>query len=395
MADLDTLSWYALGIPIVGGLLALEIVLARRRRSEKEFFSFAETVSNLTSGLGTLIIGLFIGPFVLAGWDFIHRHIAPWPWPEHGWWKFPAALVLADFLYYVYHRAGHRYAAFWSIHGIHHQHVALNSSVGLRLEWFADPYAALFFSVMPLAGVDAATGFAAIAVLSLYTLTAHAAVLPRPTWGFLITPAIHGSHHSRDSRYFGKNYGAMLGIWDRLFGTWLEPPPGDTMRVDVPSISRTHDGVVAQWSLIRELGQALRRVPGWRAKLALLYRPPELVGAPPLVEDDAIPMSTRVYVMVHFMVLVVFSAWLLWFRDARPMAVQILSSLAILGGLYTLGGLLDGRDAAVEQERSRLIGTAVIGAAVGALYSPLVGVLLAAVAVAGLARPWLRQGVAC
>jgi alkylglycerol monooxygenase len=392
MADLDTLAWYALGIPVVAGLLALEIVLARRRT--ERVFGFAETISNLTSGLGTLIIGLFPGPFVLAGWDFVRDHIAPWPWPEHGWWKFPAALVLADFLYYVYHRAGHRHALFWSIHGIHHQHVALNSSVGLRLEWFADPYAALFFSMMPLAGVDAATGFAAIAVLSLYTLTAHAVVLPRPTWGIFITPAIHGSHHSRDARYFGKNYGAMLGIWDRLFGTWLEPPPGDTLRTDVPSISRTHDGVAAQWSLIAELGRALRRTPAWREKLLLLYRPPALVDAPPLVEDDAIPMSTRVYVLMHFMALVVFSAWLLWFRDARPMAVQILSSVAIIGGLYTLGGLLDGRATALEQERTRLYATAVIGAAVAAVYAPLAGGLLAAVAVAGLARPWLRQGVA-
>ncbi len=396
MGDLDTLAWYALGIPLVVAFIVAEIVLARRRADK--VFSFPETISNLSSGLGTLIIGLFVGPIVLGGWDFIQRNVAPFPWPEHAWWTFPAALLLSDFLYYVYHRAGHRYAIFWTIHGIHHQHEKLNSSVGLRLAWLADPYAALFFGLMPLAGVTSTTGFAAIAVLSLYTLTAHSAVMPRPSWGIFITPAIHGSHHSRDARFAGKNYGAMLGIWDRLFGTWLEPVRGEPLRADVPSISRTHDGVTAQWSLIAEFGRLLRRAPTLRARLRMLHDPPVLAPpAAPLLDDDAIPRATRRYVLVHFLALVAFSVWLLWFREARPLPVQILCAAAIVGGLYTLGGLLDGRAAAERHERARLIATALVGGAVVVLHAPVTGALVGAVALGSLARPWLRASpeVAC
>src|SRR4051794_40015081 len=105
MPDIDTAAWYALGVPLYFIYLALEILLARRRR--ERIWSFAETISNLTAGLGTLIIGLFAGPLVFRAWNLAHQHLAPLPWPAHGVWKLPAALVLADFCYYIYHRAGH------------------------------------------------------------------------------------------------------------------------------------------------------------------------------------------------------------------------------------------------------------------------------------------------
>lgn len=381
--DIDTTAWYALGIPLYALYVGLEIAIARRR--PEKVFGFAETISNLTAGLGTLVVGLFAGPWVQRAWDLAHDRLAPFPWPAHGAWKLPAAVVLADFCYYVYHRAGHRFALFWSIHGIHHQHEHLNSSVAFRLEWLADPYAALFFGLMPLAGVDSTTGFAAIALLSFYTLTAHSPVLPRPSWGFLVTPAIHGSHHSRDARFADKNYGAMLGVWDRLFGTWLEPAKGDALRADVPSICRTHDGVSAQFGLVAELARAVRRERTLADKLRLLFSPPVAVPPPaPLREDAAIPLRTRIYVLVHFLALTGFGGWLLWFREARPLWVQVASAATLIAGLCTLGGLLDGRPGAAQHERARLIATAIAGAGL-ATFSPVVGAAIMGVAAAGLA----------
>ncbi len=89
--DLDTASWYALGIPLYFLYVGIEIALARRRK--EQIFGFAETLSNLSAGLGTLVIGLFAGPWVLRAWNLVHDHVAPWRWPTTGAWKLPAALV--------------------------------------------------------------------------------------------------------------------------------------------------------------------------------------------------------------------------------------------------------------------------------------------------------------
>lgn len=382
MPELDTAAWYAFAIPLYVLYVGLEVFLAHRKR--QNVFGFAETIANLSAGLGTLVIGLFVGPYVLAAWDFAHDHVAPYRWPVHGVWKVPAAIVLADFCYYAYHRAGHRFALFWAIHGIHHQHEHLNSSVGFRLEWLADPYAALFFGLMPLLGVDSTTGFFAIALLSFYTLTAHSAVMQRPTFGFLVTPAIHGSHHSRDARYEKKNYGAMLGIWDRIFGTWKEPEKNFTLNADVPSISRTHDGVSAQWGLMRELGTQLSGKP-MAEKLRILARRPIALGPDrPLRDDCEIPRKARVYVLASFLLTAALGGWLLWFRDARPLHVQVSVALTVLVGLYTAGGLLDARPGALRDERARLVGTAAAGVGLS-FYSAAVGVALVAGALVGLA----------
>jgi alkylglycerol monooxygenase len=385
MPDMDTAAWYALSMPAYVLYVIVELLIARRRRAHgtEKVFGFAETIANLTAGLSTLVIGLFVGPWVLRAWDFAHDHVAPFPWPLHGWWRLPAALVLADFCYYVYHRAGHRFAILWSIHGIHHQHEHLNSSVGFRLEWLADPYAAMFFGLMPLAGVDSTTGFAALMILSIYALSAHSAVIARPSLGILITPAIHGSHHSRDARFADKNYGAMLGIWDRLLGTWHEPAPGEVLRADVPSISRTHDGVRTQWGLIAELVRSVAGAGTLRARIAMLFSPPALSGpTAALREDSEIGRPTRVYVLVQFVGLAILGAWLLLAREVRPLSLQVVTSVTIIVGLYALGGLLDGRRHAVIFERLRLVGLALVGCVL-ATYSPACGVLVA-LALAGL-----------
>jgi sterol desaturase/sphingolipid hydroxylase (fatty acid hydroxylase superfamily) len=388
MPDLDTMAWYALGVPAYLLYIGLEIYVAwRHRRSRPKVFGFAETISNLTAGLGTLIVGLFVGPFVLRAWDFAHDHIAPFRWPDHGVWRLPAALILADFCYYVYHRAGHRFAIFWSIHGIHHQHEYLNSSVGYRLEWLADPYAALFFGLMPLAGIDSTTGFLALMILSIYALNAHSAVFARPSFGIFVTPAIHGSHHSRDARFAEKNFGAMLGIWDRLFGTWLEP--SDELRADLPSISRTHDGVRAQWGLIVELARNVSAAEGLRAKLRVLGSPPALDGpTAPLREDREITVKTRIYVLVQFAGLALLGMWLL-LSPARPFVEQLLVAATVIVGLSALGGLLDDRTGALRFERIRLVALAAVGGALATrspIYLALV-VLAAAGLVMGLEAP--------
>ncbi len=97
---------------------------------------------------------------------------------------------------------------------------------GLRMS-MVGPLLAYGFRV-PLAvlGVPPATYFAVDALHALLTYFTHARFVPDLELGWLLnTPAHHRLHHSVDPRHFGKNYGGVSLLWDRLFGTYAAPEP--------------------------------------------------------------------------------------------------------------------------------------------------------------------------
>ena len=376
---LETTGLYALGIPLFAAVIAFERAIGRRRG--EEYFGYAETLSNLSAGLGTLLVGIATGPVVYAAYGFVVENVALISWPEGSLLRWPVALIVSDLCYYVYHRAGHRFGLLWAIHGVHHQHEHLNSTVGLRLEWFADVSTVFFFSPLPLLGIEADCFFPVVALLSLYTLTAHMPALDRPSFGIFVTPAIHGSHHSRDARYIDSNYGAMLTIWDRLFGTLAEPVRGEGLRQDLPSVSRMHDGVSTQWSLLSELFGEVRRAG--RAGLWRLWDPPDLQAPQPRAprDDAGMGRAERIGWLVQLSGTVALASVALWGRERLQGVDLWLCVLLSIGGLRTLGGALDGRPGHVREELVRVALLAMAGLWVS---SGLVAALMGIAAASGL-----------
>lgn len=377
---LETTGWYALAIP----LLAIVLLLERRasRRTGKDFVGFAEPLSNLSAGLSTLVIGLFVGPLVIKMYNYGYG-VTPLRWGD-SWLRWPAALVAADLCYYLHHRAGHRFAVLWAIHGIHHQHEKLNSTVGLRLEWLADVSTIVFFALMPLLGFDAQTGFMSIALLSLYALTTHCPLFWRPSFGIFVTPGTHGAHHSRDARFAGKNYAAMFTFWDRLFGTYAEVPSGIELRRDLPTVCRQHDGIGAQWSLLKELAVQARQEPTALRALGVLFsRPVVIAGAETPRDEATIGPRARAYIAADFLATAALATWLLWNRGAGSLAVSLLAAAFVIWSLRTNGRLIDGRIGAGREHAVRLLCTMPVGLVLQAAGHPAAA-LGATVAAGGL-----------
>jgi sterol desaturase/sphingolipid hydroxylase (fatty acid hydroxylase superfamily) len=371
-AELETTAWYALGIPLFAAVIALEVFVGRRRGTR--WVSFAETLSNLSAGLGTLVIGLFVGPLVLRLYEYGYSlRVVDW---RGSAWCWPFALLLSDLCYYAHHRAGHRFAILWSIHGVHHQHEHLASSVGLRLEWLADLSTVVFFSAMPLLGVDSTTGFAAIAALSLYALTTHSPMMARPSFGIFVTPATHGAHHSRDGRYADKNFAAMFTFWDRLLGTYAKPE-GDLAK-DVPTICRAYDGVGAQFVLVAELVRRLGRETRWRDRVRVAFARPELASPPRVPRDEALLSSrARAYLLADFLATALLGTWVLWMRGPGERWVAPAIAALVIWGLRTNGQLLDGRPRAAREHALRLVVALALSAALAAVHGVVAGAIAA------------------
>lgn len=359
MTRLDSTGYYALGVPFYLVMLLAEWWLARRRG--QRVFRLGESVGNVSAGVGELVLGLFYGPLLVALYDFGYAKLALVRWPEGSAIPWLLALLGGDFGYYLYHRAGHRVAAFWAIHGVHHQAEEMNVTVAMRHPWLSDSYAILFYAWLPIIGVPALHFFAAIALISFYALTVHSRFFQRPGFGLLVTPRTHIVHHARNPRYIDKNFGAMFTIWDRLFGTHVELAPDEPPVLGTLRGIETHDGVRAQWIPFADLWRKARAAPSVKDVLkVLVMRPgwqPAGQGSSARVSarpDAAIPLRTRLYVAGQLVLTLGLAAWVLIGRPARSGLEQALYAGIIVAALCSLGGLLDGRRAARGFEIGRL-----------------------------------------
>jgi sterol desaturase/sphingolipid hydroxylase (fatty acid hydroxylase superfamily) len=371
LEDLDTNAYYAFGVPFYVVLMLFERWLARRRGLV--VYRFADTLGNFCAGLGEVTIGLFLGPALLWLYDFGYQHLRLVTWPRTSLVPWLLAFFVADFGYWMYHRAGHRVGLLWAVHGVHHQSEELNVSVGTRHPWFADTYAFLFYIPVPMLGVTSLQFFAAISAISFYALLLHSKVLRWPSLFIFTTPQTHIVHHATNPRYIGKNLGAMFTLWDRLFGTHVELDPTDPPRLGTRAGYRSHDAALSQWLHFRDLLELQRRASRWQDKLLIWIQHPGWVPpgvTPPPRRASArgsaeIPPPTRRYAAFQVAVTIALALAVLWFRERYPLWLQLAAAAVVLGSTWSIGGLLDGRQRAHQHELLRLLGALALAIALG------------------------------
>lgn len=129
---------------------------------------------------------------------------------------------------YLRHRLHHNLGLFWRMHRLHHADTEVDTATAFRfhpaeivLSAATDVAVVLALGVPPVGVVL----FAALVLV--FDLWEHASIrTPRWTRHLLwvvVTPEMHRIHHSDDAAHHHGNYGTILSIWDRLFGTFVAP----------------------------------------------------------------------------------------------------------------------------------------------------------------------------
>jgi sterol desaturase/sphingolipid hydroxylase (fatty acid hydroxylase superfamily) len=193
---------------------------------------------------------------------------------------FAAAMVAWDLLYYWEHRLMHEVRVMWAHHVTHHSSERYNLSTALRQPW-SSPVSHWVFLPMPLLGFSPAMTRKAAELNLLYQYWIHTEAVDRLSprlEGVLNTPSHHRVHHGANPQYIDKNYGGVLIVFDRLFGTCIEERDDLPCRYGLVHPMTSHNPFrveLAQWiALVRDLGKArsLRTVvgtlvmpPGWAA----------------------------------------------------------------------------------------------------------------------------------
>jgi sterol desaturase/sphingolipid hydroxylase (fatty acid hydroxylase superfamily) len=138
-----------------------------------------------------------------------------------------AYVAVADFVFYWYHRAQHRFSFLWALHELHHADTELNATTSFRTFWLEYPVQALVVSVptLILLGIDRTAAVIFPLVQTVILMFTHWNVRLRlgPLTPVFCGPQLHRIHHSRLPQHRDTNFSQVLPVFDVLFGTYCAP----------------------------------------------------------------------------------------------------------------------------------------------------------------------------
>lgn len=220
--------WQEWILPIMGIPFFLIFLIEwyyQKKQGHDDGFGWQRALTNFSLGGSYLLIdilmqSIFILPVCLWLYQFRFFTI------EVTWLTALPIFVAVEFCYYWFHRASHRINWFWSAHVVHHSDNQMNLSTAMRQSllysvtgWW------LFFTPLMLLGVHPVWVFFFYALDLIYQYFIHTETIDKcPKWVEFIfdTPSNHRAHHGTNPEYIDKNYGGVLIIFDRLFGTYVQ-----------------------------------------------------------------------------------------------------------------------------------------------------------------------------
>jgi alkylglycerol monooxygenase len=267
-----------IAIPFFAILIALEALWSHRR--QREFYTDRrDTWTNIYLGFGSVIWGALFGLLTYGIYQAAYD-LAPYKFPANAWYTWVTLFFLDDLAYYVFHRASHEVRLFWNFHVVHHSSRFYNLSVAVRQSWFSGTLHWIFYAPVMLLGF-APWMFAVMHGFNLiYQFWIHTQFIRNlgPLEYILNTPSHHRVHHGTNNPYLDKNYGGVLIVWDRLFGSFVseaeEPKYGIIKQIETYNLLRinTHG-----WS---EMFQEMKQRRSLGDQLRCIFGSPDMPAAP-------------------------------------------------------------------------------------------------------------------
>ena len=269
----DVVRW---SIPAFVLLTVLEMVSFRLHPDEEEQgYAAKDTATSLTMGLGSLVFDALWKIPVLAAYTALYE-LTPLRVPVL-WWTVPLMLLGQDFLYYWSHRGHHVVRLLWACHVVHHSSRRYNLSTALRQPWTGATSWVFYLPMIALGVHPAALAFCSSAnlVYQFWIHTERIGRLPRPVEYVFNTPSHHRVHHASQGGYLDRNFGGILIVFDRLFGSFaaetVRPVYGLTKNIGTHNPLRvaTHEyaSIARDVAAAGTWGDRLRHLvkgPGWQ-----------------------------------------------------------------------------------------------------------------------------------
>ncbi|MDO8286001.1 MAG: lysoplasmalogenase family protein [Rhodoferax sp.] len=349
--------------PVFFLLIALEFAWSRLSTSRtigQTPYRLSDSINSISLGMLSQLLGV-LGKLLIVGiYAAVFDAVALYPRPEFWgtWYGVLLALIFYDLCYYWYHRAGHVVALFWAAHVVHHQSQHYNLSTALRQTSSGMLLSWMFYLPMAVAGVPPTVFGIVLLIDLLYQFWVHTEQVGKLGWfdRVFCSPSNHRVHHAVNDGYLDKNYGGILVLWDRLFGSFQEE------KDDVPCVYGTRaplnswDPLWANLEVYATLARESWRTPDWGDKLRIWFKPPGW-QSPAMARAQPKPAFTLAsvtpfnpplqpaqqwFAALQFVLAMGAVLVFLWHADGMRFADAAIWCTAIVAGLWATGRYLQG-----------------------------------------------------
>ncbi|MFZ4120072.1 MAG: sterol desaturase family protein [Caulobacterales bacterium] len=196
------------------------------RKARGRAYDTAGAAASLGVAAGNFVLKPF-NALIIAGAFAACHALTPLRLAVDDWRVWVVGFFAVEFCYYWFHRWSHLVRWLWASHAVHHSAQEMTFPAAIRLGWtgaFSGGW--VVFVPLVLLGFPPLMIGALLAANLAYQFFLHTETVGRlgPLEWFLNTPSHHRVHHASEQAFLDKNFGGVLIIFDRLFGTFAAEP---------------------------------------------------------------------------------------------------------------------------------------------------------------------------
>jgi sterol desaturase/sphingolipid hydroxylase (fatty acid hydroxylase superfamily) len=239
-----------------------------------------------------LVRPLVVLPIAYLAWS--HRLASI---PIDSAWGLLLLFLGVDFAYYWMHRCAHEVRWLWASHVVHHTPEHLHLASALRLgatELLSGNW--LFYVPLYVAGLNPVAVSAMLAVNLFYQFWLHTDLVGRvgPLEWILNTPSHHRVHHASNPQYLDRNFGGILIVWDRLFGTYAQECAREPIVYGLVHPIGSLNPLRILFHEWVAMARDVRRARSWPQRLRQLFGPPGAGLSSSAPEQSGRPVAVAV-----------------------------------------------------------------------------------------------------
>jgi len=331
---------------------------------------------NICCGLIERVMDLYIYIGLFFWFEFLQSHVgllAINPASPLAW---VALIFLVDFLIYWFHRGGHTINLLWGAHVTHHQCEEFNFTVAFRNSIFPHMFRGVVLSVPAIIGFGGEMIILALTINGIWQFAIHTTKVKKMgiLEGIIATPSSHRVHHACNDLYLDRNFGGMLMIWDRIFGTYqaeIEAPVyglKNPIRTNNPLHAYTHvwqDMIRASWK-VRRFKDLLKIWFGTPTEFYSRYQVKKNKPAPsPAVRPNK---HLLFYIIGQIVIITTLLLLTLMFEEFISPAFRMQTTLLLVVSSISVCLLMSPSKWVLRLELVRLVGMVVIAGWYAAVY---------------------------